>query len=72
MELQILDFVYILFFMVGLPFVVGKIVNRVFKVKDNDESFNVWYTGIMSSSIFGIILFLIYQIFKMIIELINK
>lgn len=72
MELKLLDFVYILFFMVGLPFIVGKIVNRVFKIKDNNESFNVWYTGLMSSTFILIGLYFIWTglglLFKFIVK----
>lgn len=72
MELKLLDFVYILFLMVGLPFIVGKIVNRVFKIKDNNESFNVWYTGLMSSTFILIGLYFIWAglglLFKFIVK----
>lgn len=44
--MNILDFFLVVFYFIAVPYIVGKMTNNIFKIKGNDETTNVWYTGI--------------------------
>jgi hypothetical protein len=62
--MNISDFILIVFSIVIAPFIVGKITNFVFKIKDNDDASNVWYTGVWVSFILLAIFSVLWSVIK--------
>jgi len=44
--MNVLDFFLVVFYFMVVPYIVGKMTNNIFKIEGNDETTNVWYTGI--------------------------
>jgi hypothetical protein len=44
--MNIADLLLVIFYVLALPYIVGRMTNNIFKIEGNDETTNVWYTGI--------------------------
>lgn len=65
--MTILTLLQIIFYAIAIPYIIGKMVNNLFKIENNDDTTNVWYTGILSLFFLFIISILLWSLFKFIV-----
>lgn len=57
-----IELLYIALGMGLIPYLFGRLVYKVMKIKEDNNSFSHWYTGIMSLSIISISLYVTYYL----------
>ena len=65
--MTILTFLQISFYVIALPYIIGKITNNVFKIENNDEPTDVWYTGVWSSFFLFVVSMILWSVFKVVL-----
>lgn len=66
-----IELLYIVLGMGLFPYLFGRLVYKVMKIKDDNDSFSHWYTGIMSLFIILMGFYIVYYIISSIINLIK-
>lgn len=57
-------FIQLVFFIVLLPYVVGRVVYYFFEIKNDGEPTNIWYTGVWSIVILVLVFSMVYKLIE--------
>jgi len=57
-------FIQLVFFIVLLPYVVGRVVYYFFEIKNDGETTNIWYAGVWSIVILVLVFSMVYKLIE--------
>ena len=57
-------FIQLVFFIVLLPYVVGRVVYYFFEIKNDGKTTNIWYTGVWSIVILVLVFSMVYKLIE--------